>query len=611
MRGQADGRQWHGWRRPEALVLAFVLVFCGLAWSSARHINPLWDETNDHAVAVSLMERPLVGSGLDGSQARLPMYVTAAVYAIAHPSIHAARAVSIAMGAAAIVLTFIVGRRWFGTPAALLASGLLSIAPLFLTFARTGLTEGDAFCPATVLLVLLAFDRYLERRDSVRLALVAGALGLALTAKFYAVFLVPALLLCDVIHSHRRPASPRADSIRIADAERLDGRGVLVWAGGAFLLQSLAAAAAQFGLRSFAAVAWVVGVAIIAAGPLDQYLLAGPRRRTARRLKRWNTVAGWLVILPLAGAVCAAVCPAHVLNPEIARTLVRSLVHPVQPEPMIRIVDPARLYLGVLLLKLGPPLGVIGIAAIVWACVQRTLAGAWMAGACIVLYVLATLMLPLRQPFYLMSVYPLIVLLIAAFVLKVARLLRPRERLASAWIALVATSCLYLLWGTIRSYPEFGYYGYTLIGDRWLGADSRGYRNLVQVTNDGTCDALDWLAANVPPGRRVVSFLWDDHVIDAYLANRPPKYQLVRRNAYAARDRVPEIDDADFVVFALNNQASYRDAPSPRELAVRFGGIPRHVVFRGRGSLCMRVIQIFARPPAVESSSEGEAVSRD
>lgn len=314
----------------------------------------------------------------------------------------------------------------------------------------------------------------------------------------------------------------------------------------------------------------------------------------ARGLMRWPTSTGWLVVLPVAAAVCLAICPAHVLQPEVARALVRAVVHPVQAEAMTRFVDPVRLYLGIIVIKMGVPLGLLTLAAIIWAILRSVdNEGLSILSAVTVLYILLLTVLPARQTYYLMSIYPPMVLLLAAFILQVGRRLHGHDRLMSAWVALVVTSCLYLAWGTFRTYPEFGYYGHALIGNKWLGAESRGYRNLVQVTNDGTYDALAWLDAHVPPGRRVVSYLWDDHVIDEFQQAHRPLYQLVRRNAMDARNRPPEIDDADFVVVGLNNEVSYHDMPSERELLAQF--TPVHAIGRGRGMSRMPVISIFER----------------
>lgn len=590
------------------LVAAMVCVFAGVAWSSVQHINTLWDEMNDHLVAVSLLERPLAGSAIDATQARLPMYVTAGVYAFTGPSIRVARAVSIAMGAAAIVLTFIMGRRWFGMVPALLAAGLLSISPYFLTFARTAMTEGDAFYPAVVLLLLLAFDRYLRQPHALNLGLFAGALGLAWATKFYAVLFVPALLLCNLLELRRREAiEARQPPIRVIVPPRVTAvRGMWAWAATALGTQVLAAILAQAGFATVAALSWAAGLIALAFGAATGIWLG--RRRSHASEALWTTAAGsslavrWLLIGTIALAVCLAICPAHVLNPQIARSLASSVLRPVDAEVMVRFLDPARLYVGIILLKSGPLLGVLTLGALGWACWQKGHAGTTFLCTTCVIYLLFLLLLPLRQNFYLMGIYPLMLLLLAAFITWVSDRLKTRERLASAWMALVATGCVYLLWGTIWAYPDFGYYGYTLIGNEWLGAESRGYRNLVQVTNDGTEDALRWLAANAPPGRRVVSYLWDDHVIDHFLESSPVLFHLVRRHAYEARESPPDIDDADYVIVAMNNELSYADVPPAAELQAGFAALPCHAVLRGPRQALLKVVKIYCRPNTTSSA---------
>jgi hypothetical protein len=591
------------------IVPAVVLVVClyaVTAWLSARHINTLWDESNDLEIARALAQRPLAGLALDGTQARLPMYVTAGAFAVVGPSLPVARGISVLAGAAAVVLTFVLGRRWFSAAVGLLAAGLLAAAPYFLTFSRTAMTEGDAFCPAATLLALLAFDHYLARRDSVRLGLLAVALGLALAVKFYALFLLPPLFVCDSLETRRRDARRSADyPIRILDPAGLTGRGLLAWAAMSLGLESVAAVLTQVGFLRVAALFWVAGLLVLLAGAADTFLVTNARRYAARRLIRWRTGRAWLVILPLSLAVAAAVCPEHVLNPEILRSLARSVIHPPAAEPMVRILDPVRLYVGIILIKLGPPLGILSVAAMVWACAASPgHAGLSALFACFVLYLVALVLLPVRQSYYLMSIYPLLILMLAAFVARVARLATGHPQLGSGWLALVATAGLYLLWGVAWSYPDFGYYGYGLVRDRWLGAESRGYRNLIQVTNDGTEDALAWLAANVRPGRRVVSYLWDDHVIDRYAAGHPLSFHLVRREALAAREQPPEFDDADYLVVSLLNKVSYDDAPAPARIAERLDPAPVHTVWRGPRTARLPVVKVFARaadehaPPA-------------
>ena len=585
---------------PPAAVLALAGLFALVAWRSVQHVNTQWDEMTDHRIALALLEHPLWGSGLDGSQARLPMYLTAAAYACFGASLAVARTVSIVVGAATIVMAFSVGRRWFGDVAGMLAAALLAVSPYFIGFSRTAMTEGDAFCPLAVLLVVTAFDAQLRRRDSRRLVIFAAALGLALAVKFYALLLVPALVICDVVDQRvRRATAAERDSHPVVRRGWGALSPLIQWAVFALVLECLAAAAAQLRLVHASIGLWAVGLIVLLLGLRELVPVGRGRRIIVGSAGNLPAVRGWLVILPLAGAIALAICPEHVIQPEVPRALLRRLIRRDHTLPMTAFIDPLRLYSGIILLKLGLPLGVMTAAALVRAWIRspheprlRLLL------AVVGLYVLLLTTLPVRQAFYLLAVYPLLILLLSTFIVQAARSLRGRPRLRSAWIALVATSCLYLLWGVIRVYPDFGLYGYEVVGRRWLGAESRGYRNLIQVTNDGTQDALRWCVEHVPPGKRVVSFLWDDHVIDAFVQRQPLCFELVRRLGQADPLQGPPLEDADYLLVSLNNQATYRDMPAAETRADYFEPEPVHVVWRGRGPYRMGLVQIYQRRSA-------------
>jgi hypothetical protein len=125
-------------------------------------------------------------------------------------------------------------------------------------------------------------------------------------------------------------------------------------------------------------------------------------------------------------------------------------------------------------------------------------------------------LLPLKQPFWLMSVYPLVLLLLSALIVQNLRSLK-NIKLRIAWAGYVAFCVAWLAVGLVKVYPTFGYYGYELIGDSWLGGNSRGYRAVVVVTNDGSTEAIAWLRKNAPDGSLVLSYLDDIYLIN-YLA---------------------------------------------------------------------------------------------
>jgi len=582
------------------IVLLLVCIFAAVAWLSVRHVNTLWDEMTDHQIALGLLEHPLQGNGLDGSQARLPMYITAAAYAVMGPSLEIARLISIVVASAAIGLTFYAGRQWFGKSVGLIAAGLLAFSPYFISFSRTAMTESDAFCPLTVLLMLLAFHAYTLRRDSRRLVIFSLTLGLALATKFYAIMFVPALVLCDFIQS--RIQSSDDPAVRPQKYIPTQHKSLVLWVVISSLLLFMVLCATQLKLTGLAVSLWIVSVIILLLGLRELLAFIPGKRFMIKRSVYWPVFTGWWVILLLAGSVCLAAFPEHVLQPEVPRALFRRLIRQDHTLPMVRFLDPARLYLGSLLFKLGLPLGLMTAAALVWAWIRSAReAAVRVLMAIVAFYILFLLILPIRQSFYLMCIYPLLMLILAVFIVRMARVLAGRDRLQSAWIALVITGCLWMAWGDFRVYPEFGYYGYEVVGDHWLGAESRGYRNLVQVTNDGTEDAFDWCMANVRPGMRVVSYLWDDHVIDAYVDQHDPAFELVRRYAEINAQQGPVYEDADFFIVGLNNQTGYFDAPTMKQLVEQFEPIPARIIERGRGRYRMPVVKIYQRRQATET----------
>jgi len=121
---------------------------------------------------------------------------------------------------------------------------------------------------------------------------------------------------------------------------------------------------------------------------------------------------------------------------------------------------------------------------------------------------------------------------------------------------------------------------------------------------------LDWCIKNVPPGKRVVSYLWDDHVIDAFVEEHRPAFELVRRYPEIDKTQGPPIDDADYLMVSLNNEVTYFDAPSSKEINDHFDILPAHTVLRGRGPYKTSVVKIYQRKqpatvPAGSSTNPG------
>jgi hypothetical protein len=405
---------------------------------------------------------------------------------------------------------------------------------------------------------------------------LAGALGLAMSAKFFAIALTPALLICDLVHS--RTASPWP-----GDGERRTYWVVLGWPLTAAGLEFLAICAAQGQQMPFAITLWAAGVVVL--------LLTGYRFCT-QRTGRWPLLVAWPTVLLLATTVCLAAFPAHILQPEVITVLLSRSQHWDGMQPLVLLGAHLRLYSGIVLLKLGVPLGLLSVAALLWAGVQAVWHPALRGMVTVLGFYLAMIVtLPLVQPFYLMSIYPLLVLIVASFLGEMTAVLRPWRRLWRGWILIIIAAFLWLLWGVVHVYPEFGWYGYETIGTRWLGEESRGYRNIIQVTNDGTEDALRWVVAHVPAGAQVVSYLSAYHVVEAFRARHPLPFTVLQHAGDVDSVRSGWFGEADYVLVDLNTLLE-SGLPSGGESP---WGDPVHTIWRGRGRYRMPVVHIYPR----------------
>ncbi|HTC75530.1 MAG TPA: glycosyltransferase family 39 protein, partial [Edaphobacter sp.] len=107
-------------------------------------------------------------------------------------------------------LLFFCAREMFGDKAAMFALLLFCLDPNFL--AHGAYVTTDIGASLTMLAAVYAFYRYTQRPTVARMIIVGLAVGLAMTAKFTGVFLVPVLCLIAVIdiwRSDTRSPSPR------------------------------------------------------------------------------------------------------------------------------------------------------------------------------------------------------------------------------------------------------------------------------------------------------------------------------------------------------------------------------------------------------------------
>lgn len=523
-----------------------------IGWNSTRNLETLWDEAVDHDIAVQLAAHPITGgeTTLDGSQMRLPMYVNAFAFRFTGRSdLAVARAVSLLAGAATIVAAGALARACFGPLVACLAATLLALSPYFISFARISMTEGDVFFALFVTLALWAIVRYL-RAPTPRGWLLAGwMIALAIGAKLFAAFLIVVLGVMAAASSLHRGTQPEP----AAGPRRAFHRALGVCA----LLAAMTLVVAYFS-RNAAVVGWAA--TFIAWSWMTARLWRG-------RLALPGGAASWMGLSLYALVGCGAIMPVHLTDHQIAREVLRRLLRWDDSFPLALWDDHLRLYAGILMVKLTVPLGILTCAALVYAAIREREDGRWR--ACIlsfVFYVVFICLLPLRQTFYLMGVYPAIMIVTAALMVEIGERLARRSRLpALAWAAAMAGLAVHLGVAAYRSYPWFHLHGYAQVGDRWLGAESRGYRNLIQTPSDGVESLIRWCSdgGRVKRGDRVVSFLWEKRIIDGVLPAEP-HYIFVPRGItadMALPPAPPSITDADFVLVHINNLLGYGDLP--------------------------------------------------
>jgi hypothetical protein len=255
----------------------------------------------------------------------------------------------------------------------------------------------------------------------------------------------------------------------------------------------------------------------------------------------------------------------------------------------------AKLYLGLLLFKIGLPFGIATCMALVWGARKSIRDKNFLLITVILIYYgLLLAILPLQQPFWLMSVYSLILLLLSALIVHNFTNLK-NFKLRLSWGGYIAACTAWLVVGLFNVYPTFGYYGYELLGDKWLGNDSRGYRGVVVVTNDGSTEAIDWLRKNAAESV-VLSYLNDIHIIN-YLGRRPKfPFELKHALKYQTDGELArQLAKADFVVVRLINDFGAASPVSDPTFFTKFAFAPVHQIFRGRGVYQMPIIQIYQR----------------
>ena len=601
-------------------LLAIVLVILSgsylvLAGSTVGLATVQWDEFTDLAIAAQLSQHPLGGHSWDGSQARFPMYVTAVAYRLmqaADPNLELleilpiSRWLSILITVLAIWGTFVLGYRLFNVTIGILAATLFTFSPYVLHFGRAALTQGDAFTTATVIFTLITFEQFNSKRTTFWLACFSFCLALAIAAKFFLVILIPALITYHIlldISKRRRKADPLASAARIDETAAMDGPFTfLAVSAGLFALFAFITAWQRFEqspaasqlMNQIARLLWLAALSAIFLS--FSMAFKNWRSHPMKPGIYWHLPQAWLAILPLTLAITLALFPAHIFNPYVLPTLFERFVTMDGNHNLLATsLDSARLYLGLILLKLGLPFGIATCVALAWTVRKSTHNKGFLLITVVLFYYgLLLAVLPLQQPFWLMSIYPLIVLVLSAMIVQgLTNLKTPKWRLS--WAGYVAIAFGWLAVGLLQVYPTFGYYGYELIGEQWLGDNSRGYSAVITVTNDGSTEAINWLQQHVPAGSAVISYLDDPHIINYLASIQPFAFDFQHAQQYQDKNNLDqELAGADFVVARALNDSGFAPVTDPAFIQ-QFGREPIHQIVRGRGIYRMPVIQIYQR----------------
>ncbi len=550
-----------------AVALLCALAGAGIGWHSTAGIDILWDEEVDLSIARGLAVDPLFGTSptLDPSQMRLPMYVNAAAFFISgRDDLALARAVSLLFGAITVVAAASLARMLMGPTVAMLAAALLAFSPYFLSFSRIAMTEGDVFFACFVTLAVWGFVRYLKRPTASRWAMAAILLAMAVGAKFFAAFLL--IVFATMAASTHAPvdvgAAPRrADTRRLRRLLAAQVIAIVVTAGLALLhWRSAGASDATSTVAGYAKTLAAVGwLALLGLWLYTLLFVLSRGGLPAGRMARFGA------LLVFAASSLFALMPVHLLDHSIGREIIARALRWDGRFPLALWSDHLRLYAGIVLIKLTLPLGVISACALIYAAFHERVDGRWRPCILPIVFLVVLLcLLPLRQSFYLMGVYPLIIIVTAAAIVGVSRACG-RGRARRVWTLLVLVAFGHLGVETWRSHPNYTSFGWRAVGGSWFGAESRGYRNLIQTPSDGVESLIRWCLTDsgIRPGDRVVSFLWEERIIERLLPAEPG-FEFVPRGVGPGSDSVPprpDLSRADYVLLHINNVLGYGDRP--------------------------------------------------
>jgi 4-amino-4-deoxy-L-arabinose transferase-like glycosyltransferase len=517
-------------KEPTFYLCLVLLVYAALLLPTVARQGISWDEQVDIAIARSYIARPggwFVGSDLDPSQTRLPMFTVALVYALLRSSdLVTARLVSCLVGALTIVGVYVYCKREYDYRVGLLASFILATSPFFLSFARTAFTETDVYVACTFSWLLVCMSHLREKPTVGRAATAAVALGLSISAKFTAVAILPAVAI-DVLACRKQDegdAEARVPKVQIVGIAVLLALMAVCALGGwavSFLIEYTGAIPV---LHYLGTVLW--GIPILGWVRRHRHLSPG-------------SIALAVFVTVLALLVFIVVPPVHLTN----RNILGSLAGRAGNEMRLDVgftIEAIALHVGCIIFKSSPLVGLgllvgLGVTAFQW---QRRPAARF--PLLVALFYAGSLaILPIAQTFYTIPLLPILAILGAK---QLSALFSKRVALAVLVGVLAVVLLVVDLW---QCYPDYNLNGYQWLGARyWFGRSTIGYRSIVQTTSDGVQQVVEWMNDNVRPSERVLAYLHPWHIVRA--TSPDPPFRIVDGRREAASTT------ADYVLFHIN-----------------------------------------------------------
>jgi hypothetical protein len=504
-----------------------------------------WDEQMDLWVARAYLKQPdgwLAGSNIDPSQTRLPAFTVALVYKLLNnSSLILARYISCVTGALTLAAVYIFCRRQYDIKRGILACGLLATSPFYLSFARVAFTETDIYLACTLAWLLVSVDR-LQEQPSIRRAAIVGIMaGLAISAKFTALAVLPALWYATwQAKKHGQGKELQPENIYV----------YLFWIFSVFVFllvgwyipKTLPPETYQGTLRLF-------HYLIIFSGWLLTLVWAQHRQHFT---SSWLNLG--LLITGLAMLTFLVLPPEHLTNPNILNSLTNRFQHEMTYRTGF-MVEAAALHIFSIFFKSSLVIGGGLLLSLIltmfqwrnWK-IRFPLLVVWLYFGCLVV-------LPLAQTFYTIPLLPILAIFTADQFLSLVS----RQRVVALGLAGVAALMLGV--DLILCYPDYNLNGYQWLGKSVLaGRSSIGYRSVVQTPSDGVEQVMEWLNGHAKQGEIVRAYILPWHIVQAVAPN--PIYKLEN----GLHDKVTA--DPDYIVVEINVQVrqSWWIKPSPDEV---------------------------------------------